>query len=453
MNLRPAGQAGLPAGTFSHTPAELSFAALKGRRRGRRRRAGRGRLSRRHDLHAALMRIGEAAPPAATPFSRHSRRYHDDDDEDRLTGTNAGFTVAEVFDRALTLSHWSQPVVWQRLWARYHSPTAKSARAMRWPTWTRTSNAFRNHGQRRRSFEHGYQRAALVLWPQAPEAATTGRCRFQRRCRCWAAWCLRGWTGRQADNSLARGRALAAQMLIYTGPATTTAHGSRKDSAEAMMLLHPDACGTEHIDAMLASAIAAGNLRGAGQLDLVQALKLLPPVRVGILLLSVVRGQCRPAHRRLRRLAGTCRCRCGVARQLQPHSQDAAGCIRRATLLVLRRRPRHGGASAWTAGWIHDTLRAGFMPEHADLIQLADQAVTHLAWPKTFGLDTVIVPALPILAERPVLMTRPACNGCRQRRWLICRPGVAGSGAAIRLATRCADVLPLRALPKPCPFP
>ena len=43
--------------------------------------------------------------------------------------------------------------------------------------------------------------------------------------------------------------------------------------------------------------------------------------------------------------------------------------------------------------------------------QLADQAVTHwLAWPKTFGLDTVIVPALRILAERPVLMTRPACK-------------------------------------------
>jgi len=41
---------------------------------------------------------------------------------------------------------------------------------------------------------------------------------------------------------------------------------------------------------------------------------------------------------------------------------------------------------------------------------LADQAVTHwLAWPKTYGMDAVIVPALRRLAERPALLNRPAC--------------------------------------------
>jgi len=35
------------------------------------------------------------------------RRYHDDDDDDGASGD--GFEVDEVFERSLTLSHWSQP--------------------------------------------------------------------------------------------------------------------------------------------------------------------------------------------------------------------------------------------------------------------------------------------------------------------------------------------------------
>jgi hypothetical protein len=47
---------------------------------------------------------------------------------------------------------------------------------------------------------------------------------------------------------------------------------------------------------------------------------------------------------------------------------------------------------------------------HAGLSALAEQAVTHwLAWPKTYGMDAVAVPALRRLAERPALLNRPAC--------------------------------------------
>ena len=72
-------------------------------------------------------------------------------------------------------------------------------------------------------------------------------------------------------------------------------------------------------------------------------------------------------------------------------------------------------ADAWRreladAGVIHDTLRALAPAGQAGLSALADQAVTHwLAWPKTYGMDAVIVPALRRLAERPALLNRPAC--------------------------------------------
>jgi hypothetical protein len=71
-------------------------------------------------------------------------------------------------------------------------------------------------------------------------------------------------------------------------------------------------------------------------------------------------------------------------------------------------------ADAWrrepaNAAVLHDTLRALVHADRADLAELADQAVTHwLAWPKTYGLDTVIVPALRRLAERPGVFKRPA---------------------------------------------
>jgi hypothetical protein len=77
-------------------------------------------------------------------------------------------------------------------------------------------------------------------------------------------------------------------------------------------------------------------------------------------------------------------------------------------------RPR-SPADAWRcervdAGVVHDTLRALAHAGHAGLSALAGQAVTlWLAWPKTYGMDAVIVPALRRLAERPALLNRPAC--------------------------------------------
>ena len=62
------------------------------------------------------------------------------------------------------------------------------------------------------------------------------------------------------------------------------------------------------------------------------------------------------------------------------------------------------------AGVLHDTLRALASTGHAGLSALAVQAVTHwLAWPRTYGMDAVIVPALRRVAERPALLNRPAC--------------------------------------------
>jgi hypothetical protein len=169
----------------------------------------------------------------------------------------------------------------------------------------------------------------------------------------------------------------------------------------------------EHIDAMLAGPIVAGAYAAQDNTAVLQALKLLSPLRVGALLLGLVRGNA-DLH-----IAGCADllARAAALEAWRSHLQPAAQALIDAMPGDASRSQAQ--AEAWRreradAAVLHDTLRALVLAEQADLAALADQAVTHwLAWPKTFGLDAVIVPALRLVAERPTLMDRPACQRLR----------------------------------------
>ena len=141
---------------------------------------------------------------------------------------------------------------------------------------------------------------------------------------------------------------------------------------------------------------------------MVRALKLLAAPRVGQLLQAMVQANA-DLH------IGGCAdllARAGAVPAWRGELQGAA----KALLDALPGDPARpkARADAWRreradAAVVHDTLRALVHADRADLANLADQAVTHwLAWPKTYGLDSVIVPALRRLAERPALLNRPA---------------------------------------------
>ncbi|HMO48842.1 MAG TPA: hypothetical protein PKB14_22815 [Rubrivivax sp.] len=165
----------------------------------------------------------------------------------------------------------------------------------------------------------------------------------------------------------------------------------------------------EHIESMLTKVIAAGAYAAGDNAALVQSLKLLPDSRVGALLLSVVQGNadlhiggCADLLARIAAVAAWRGQLLGAARALLDAMPGDPS------------RPQ-SPADAWRreradAGVVNDTLRALAGAGHAGLSALADQAVTHwLAWPETYGMDAVIVPALRRLAERPALLNRPAC--------------------------------------------
>src|SRR5262249_13629494 len=104
------------------------------------------------------------------------------------------------------------------------------------------------------SFERSYQRAALVLWPQAQRLALAARAGFAVSLPMLGSL-VAAWVdeGAQAGSTTWReAHALAAQMLACW-PVRATGHGSEGRGAEATMLAHLTRLqDLEHIDAMLA---------------------------------------------------------------------------------------------------------------------------------------------------------------------------------------------------------
>lgn len=403
----------------AYTPAELSFAALKGADA-----AAAGVLTAAArdaacDLHAALLRIEESGSAEYSGYSgsRHYRRYHDDDDDDDDGASGNEFEVGEIFDRSLILSHWSRPdggiAVLGTLPFTDAEVCPGDALIDMDPDEQHFEEATGNEGA---SFERSYQRAALVLWPRSRRLEIVARAGFGASLPTLDGL-VAGWVAEGAEPGNATWRevhALVGQMLACW-PARATASAQEGRSAVAVVLTHLVRLqDREHIDATLAGVAAAGAYAAGDNTAMVQALKLLAAPRVGQLLQAMVQANA-DLH------IGGCADLLARASAVPAWRGELQGAAK-ALLDAMPGDPARpkAQADAWRreradAAVVHDTLRALVNADRADradrvdLADLADQAVTHwLAWPKTYGLDTVIVPALRRLAERPALLNRPA---------------------------------------------
>lgn len=398
----------------SYTPAELSFAALKGADAAAATVLTTAAGDAACDLHLALLRIEESGAAEYHGYGgpRWRGRYHDDDEEDGDSEHDDEFRVAEVFDRSLTLSDWRRPdggvMSLGPLPFNDGEVCPPDALADMEPDEQHFHEATGNEGA---SFERSYQRAALVLWPHATRLRVIARAGLAASLPALGG--LAGaWIEAGAEPGHAHwheARALAAEMLACW-PVQSAGRGRDGPSAESVMLsLLARLQDREHIESMLTEVVAAGAYATSDNAALVQALKLLPASRVGALLPPVVQGNA-DLH-----IAG-CADLLARAAAVSAWRGQLLGAAQ-ALLDAMPGDPARpkSQADAWRreradAAVVHDTLRALAPAGHAGLSALADQAVTHwLAWPKTYGMDAVIVPALRRLAERPALMNRPAC--------------------------------------------
>lgn len=398
----------------AYTPAELSFAALKGADAAAATVLTAAAGDAACDLHVALLRIEESGAAEHHGYARPRwrSRYHGDDEEDGDGEDDDEFRVAEIFDRSLTLSDWRRPdgavVSLGTLPFNDGEVCPPDALADMEPDEQHFHEATGNEGA---SFERSYQRAALVLWPHAQRLRLISRAGLAASLPALGGM-VRAWIDGGAESGHAywqEAHSLAAEMLACW-PVQSARWANDGPSAESAMLSQLVRLQDRpHIESMLTKVVAAGAYAAGDNAALMQALKLLPASRVGALLLAVVQGNA-DLH-----IAG---CADLLARAVAVSAWR--GQLLGAAQALLDAmpgdpaRPR-SQADAWRreradAGAVQDTLRALAATSHAGLSALADQAVTHwLAWPKTYGMDAVIVPALRCLAERPALLNRPAC--------------------------------------------
>lgn len=401
----------------AYTPAELSFAALKGADAAAATVLTAAAGDAACDLHVALLRIEESGAAEYSGYSgpRWRSRYHDDE-EDGDDESDDEFRVAEVLGRSLSLSDWRRPdggvVSLGTLPFNDGEVCPPDALAGMEPDEQHFHEATGNEGA---SFERSYQRAALVLWPQARRLRLIARAGLSA-----SLPALGGMLGAWIDDGAEPGHAhwheahaLAAEMLTCW-PVQAARRANDGPSAESVMLsqlVRLQDC--ERIEAMLTDVVAAGAYAAGDNAALVQALKLLPASRVGTLLPAVVQGNA-DLH------IGGCADLLARAAAVSAWRGQLLGAAQ-AMLDAMPGDPTRpkSPADAWRreradAGVVHDTLRALAPAGHAGLSELAEQAVTHwLAWPKTYGMDAVIVPVLRRLAERPALLKRPACQRLR----------------------------------------
>lgn len=404
----------------AYTPAELSFAALKGADA-----AVAGLLASVSrevacDVYAALVRIEESgtAEYSGFPRSRGSWRYHDDDEEE---ADEDEFTVVEIDERTQTLSHWcnpeGNPVALGTMPFEDDEICPADALDDMAPDEQHFHEATGNEGA---SFERSYQRAALVLWPRANTNDVLARAGLDVSLpalgRRVSAWVDDHTTA--GSPSWHEAHALATRMIADWR--TQNEFGfEREDSAEAAMLSHlarlQDA---RNIDAMLAGTIATGRCSKQVNAAVVDGLTLLEPARVGHLLLAIVQGNARA------RIGSCADLLARVAEVSAWHPRMA-----RAAEALVEEFPDDGARTrSQGRDWDHedvdaalvlDILRALAPANLPALTALADRAVTHwLAAPRTYGMDKIIVPAIRLLSEQPALMqhraTQQLCAAARE---------------------------------------
>jgi hypothetical protein len=404
----------------AYTPAELSFAALKGADAAAATVLTTAAGDAACDLHVALLRIEESGAAEYNGYSRPRwrSRYDDDadDDDDGDDEDDDEFRVSEVFDRSLTLSDWRRPdggvMPLGTLPFSDGEVCPPDALADMEPDEQHFHEATGNEGA---SFERSYQRAALVLWPHAQRLRLIARAGLAASMPALDGM-VRAWIDGGAEPGHAawhEANALTSEMLACW-PLQAARRAKDGPSAESAMLSRLVRLqDREHIESMLTKVVAAGAYAAGDNAALMQALKLLPASRVGELLLAVVQGNA-DLH------IGGCADLLARAVAVSAWRGQLLGTAQ-ALLDAMPGDPARpqSPADAWRrepadAGVVHATLRALTPAGHAGLSALADQAVTHwLAWPKTFGMDAVIVPALRPLAEQPALLNRPAVQRLR----------------------------------------
>lgn len=386
----------------AYTPAEVSFATLKNADAAVATVLVAAARRANCELHLARLTIEESGSAEYSYSGSRRGRYSEPDDDD-------DFEVGEIYDRSLTLSEWqtpdgSRPELADLPFSEEEicPPDALDDEE---PDDQQFFEATGNAGA---SFERTYHRAALVVWPQAGKLgviAAAGCAVFLP----YLAGLARRWAESgdgpaapewQQAHRLAR---LvidnAANWPIPSWPSTSSTGRSATLLATLNRLQD-----TENIALLLANLTAQGYYDSLDNEPLANAVALLPPAQAADLIERIIvrnaPNQPSACAELLNRIA--------VRFSADPTAAGGDTLLGPAATALLAALPgdpaRPRQAPAWsrpfalTPAMVVDLLTAlrllGALP-------LAERAVDHLlAWPATFAVDDMLVPAALRLAEQ-----------------------------------------------------
>ena len=392
----------------AYTPAELGFRVLKGADAAAASVLTAAAAQAGCNLHLALLTVEESGG-AEYSGSYGSRRGGWGQDEDE-------FEAGEVYDRSVTLSDWRRPdgeasalgaipVAEEEI----SPPGACDELA---PDEEHFREATGNEGA---SFERTYRRAALVLWPSERLYAVLSQAglsvtlpTLDDLTRRWAE----SGEDRQSPH-WREGHDLAGHMLAqWPRPGW---HPQREQSnAVRMLALLTRLDDTAVIERFLTEITAAGCYGKADNGAVLDALGRLPPARRAQLIERIVVGT-----------ASTLFAACAdlLARAASAWRDLAPACLAKAAARLLeavsgdpaRAAPRPSWQSSPEAepGFVVDLLTGLCAIDET----LAERAVDHLlAWPKTYDLDAVLVPA----ARKLLSAAAPKCAAAIERLRAAC---------------------------------
>jgi hypothetical protein len=424
----------------AYTPAALSFAALKGRDAAIASLLTEAAAEADCELHLALVSIEEtgSAEYVGSPGRRRGwRGGADEEDAD-------DFEMGEVFDSLLTLSHWQRPDGGEA--GLGELPFAEDELcppdvfADLDPDEQHFHEATGNEGA---SLERSYRRAGLVLWPRSRRLAVLNQAGLRTTLPYLEALTTRWEAGGAAIGSALWREAdtLSAHML-HSWPQSGRQPEHDNDPGR-MLDLQVRLGNAARIEAFLAELSAAGQYAACDNKAIVRAAATLPRARATELLIGIVRHNTPTA-------LGACgellrRCAAPAAPVGDPDALAAA-------LLHLPpgdpARPEAGlgpyqRPASVKPGFVVDLLTATSRIDAA----LGARAIEHLlAWPKTYGADTVLVGAALAFAERPesaawpaVARLREACIDHLRRRIAQPLEPPRDWSRVDRLTCRCAD--------------
>jgi hypothetical protein len=393
----------------AYTPAELGFSALKGADAAVAGVLAAAAVQAGCDLHLALLTVEESgAAEYADSYGSRRRRWGEDYGDE--------FEAGEVYDRSVILSGWQHaggeatalgPIPVEE--GELSPPDACDGLT---PDEEHFREATGNEGA---SFERTYRRAALVLWPRDRLFAVLSQAGLsvtlpylEDLTRCWAEG------GGDTQSLLWREAHDLAGHMIAQWPQQGW-HPQRDPSDAARMLaLLTRLDDTAAIASVLTEITAAGCYEKGDNDAMLDALGRLPPPRRAQLIERIIAST-----------AGTLFAACAdlLARAASAWQDLSPARLATAAARLVEVLPGDPARAAPRPSWQSSPrIEPGFI---VDLItglcaidaMLAERAMDHLfAWPKTYDLDAVLVPAARTLLGA----VAPKCAAAIERLRAAC---------------------------------